>query len=226
MNRPKTYKNLLWDLDGTLTDPAVGITAAAQHALRRCGVDAPDRRKLTEFIGPPLMDAFREMYGFTEERTREACGHFREYYNVTGLYENRMYDGVDTLLDRLAAEGMNLYVATSKPSPIAQMVLEHFDLARRFIFIGSDTADHRRPNKAAVIDYVMRENGIDKDGAVMIGDRKHDVIGARATGIDSIGVLYGYGSREELEGHGATHVAATVEELGRLLLGQTSNTNN
>ena len=201
MNRPKTYKNLLWDLDGTLTDPAVGITTAAQHALRRCGVDAPDRRELTKFIGPPLMDAFREMYGFTEERAREACGHFREYYNVTGLYENRMYDGVDTLLDRLAAEGMNLYVATSKPSPIAQMVLEHFDLARRFIFIGSDTADHRRPNKA-------------------------DVIGARATGIDSIGVLYGYGSREELEGHGATHVAATVEELGRLLLGQTSKTNN
>ena len=85
------------------------------------------------------------MYGFTEERAREACGHFREYYNVTGLYENRMYDGVDTLLDRLAAEGMNLYVATSKPSPIAQMVLEHFDLARRFIFIGSDTADQTKP---------------------------------------------------------------------------------
>lgn len=220
MNRPKIYKNLLWDLDGTLTDPAVGITTAAQHALRRCGTEADDRRELTKFIGPPLMDAFREMYGYTEERAREACGYFREYYNVTGLYENSMYGGIDTLLDRLAAAGMNLYVATSKPSPIAQMVLEHFDLARRFLFIGSDTADHLRPNKAAVIEYVMCENGLGRDGTVMIGDRRHDIVGARAAGIDSIGVLYGYGSREELESHGATHVAATVEELGRMLLGE------
>lgn len=220
MDRPKIYKNLLWDLDGTLTDPAVGITTAAQHALRRCGTEANDRRELTKFIGPPLMDAFREMYGYTEERAREACDYFREYYNVTGLYENSMYEGIDTLLDRLAAAGMNLYVATSKPSPIAQMVLEHFDLARRFLFIGTDTADHRRPTKAAVIEYVMRENGLGRDGTVMIGDRRHDIVGARTAGIDSIGVLYGYGSREELESHGATHVAATVKELERLLLGE------
>jgi len=226
MKGPKTYKNLLWDLDGTLTDPAVGITTAAQQALRRCGIEAADRTELTDFIGPPLTEAFREMYGFTEERAREACGYFREYYNVKGLYENRMYEGIDRLLDSLAAEGMNLYVATSKPSPIAQMVLEHFDLARRFLFIGSDTADHRRPDKAAVIKYVMRENGIGQEGTVMIGDRKHDIIGARSTGIDSIGVLYGYGSREELESHGATHVSATVEELGRLLLGKIRNTDD
>ena len=223
MNVPKIYENLLWDLDGTMTDPAEGITAAAQQALRRCGIDVPDRSTLTEFIGPPLTDAFREMYGFTEERAREACGYFREYYNVKGLYENKMYDGIDTLLDRLAAKGMRLFVATSKPSPIAQMVLKHFDLARRFIFIGSDTADHRRPDKAAVIEYVMRENGIGRENTVMIGDRKHDVIGARTAGIDSVGVLYGYGSRYELESHGATHTVASVEELGRLLLGETEH---
>lgn len=214
----KRYENLLWDLDGTLTDPAVGITTAAQYALRRCGVEADDRSALTQFIGPPLMDAFRDMYGFSDAQAREACGYFREYYNVTGLYENRMYDGIDRLLDRLAAAGMKLYVATSKPSPIAQMVLEHFDLARRFRFIGSDTADHQRPDKAAVIEYVLGRTGTGRERTVMIGDRRHDIIGARATGIDSIGVLYGYGTREELEQHGATHIVATVEQLGELLL--------
>lgn len=223
--RPR-YSNLLWDLDGTLTDPAAGITTAAQHALRRCGVEEPDRSALTSFIGPPLMDEFRDRYGFTDERAREACGYFREYYNVRGLYENRMYEGIDILLDRLTAAGMNLFVATSKPSPIAQMVLEHFDLARRFLFIGSDTADHLRPSKAAVIEHVMRQTGIGREGTVMIGDRRHDVIGARTAGIDSIGVLYGYGTREELQRHGATHIVATVEELGRLLLDGIENQTN
>lgn len=217
MNTTKRYKNLLWDLDGTLTDPALGITTAVQYALQRCGVDVPDRSALTSFIGPPLMDEFRDAYGFSPEQARRACDCFREYYNVKGLYENRMYEGIDRLLDTLSARGVRLCVATSKPSPVAQMVLRHFDLERRFSFIGTDTEDHLRPDKASVIEYVLRETGINRCDTAMIGDRRHDIIGARTAGLDSIGVLYGYGTREEIESHGATYIAATVEELGRLL---------
>lgn len=221
MEKRKTeYENLLWDLDGTLTDPAVGITTAAQMALRRCGIEVDNRRGLYKFIGPPLMDSFRDFYGFTDAEAARACGYFREYYNVTGLFENVMYEGMDLLLDRLAAAGYKLYVATSKPEPIARRVLEHFDLARRFLFIGADTTDHRRPTKAAVIEYVLERCGIAamRERTVMIGDRKHDVIGARAAGIDSIGVLYGYGSEKEMRECGATTTVRDVPSLCRLLL--------
>ncbi len=221
MERRKTeYENLLWDLDGTLTDPAVGITTAAQLALRRSGVEVEDRSELCKFIGPPLMDSFRDFYGFTDEEAARACGYFREYYNVKGLFENVMYEGIDLLLDRLAAAGYKLYVATSKPEPIARQVLEHFDLARRFLFIGADTTEHLRPTKAAVIEYVLERCGLADRRArtAMVGDRKHDVIGARAAGIDSIGVLYGYGSEEEMRECGATVTVRDVRSLCRLLL--------
>lgn len=218
--RTSRYEYLLWDLDGTLTDPAVGITTAAQLALRRSGVEVEDRNTLCKFIGPPLMDSFRDFYGFTDEEAARACGYFREYYNVKGLFENEMYEGIDLLLDRLSAAGYKLYIATSKPEPIAVQVLEHFDLARRFDFIGADTTEHLRPNKAAVIEYVLEQCGLadKRPHVVMIGDRKHDVIGAREAGIDSIGVLYGYGSEEEMRKYGATATARDVEALGRMLL--------
>lgn len=222
MERRKTeYENLLWDLDGTLTDPAVGITTAAQLALRRCGIEVGERRELFKFIGPPLMDSFRDFYGFTDGEAERACGYFREYYNVRGLFENEMYEGIDTLLDRLSAAGYGLYVATSKPELIARQVLEHFDLARRFRFIGADTTEHLRPTKADVIEYVLERCGLADKRArtVMIGDRKHDVIGARTAGIDSIGVLYGYGSEEEMRESGATMTVRDILSLGRLLLG-------
>ena len=206
--RTSRYEHLLWDIDGTLTDPAVGITTATQLALHRCGIEVEDRQSLCKFIGPPLMDSFRDFY-------------FREYYNVRGLFENVMYDGIDRLLDRLTEAGYKLYVATSKPDPIARQVLEHFDLARRFLFIGADTPEHLRPNKAAVVRYVIQSNHLEGEleRTVMIGDRKHDVMGARAAGIDCIGVLYGYGSAEEMREYGATATVQDVASLGRLLLG-------
>lgn len=218
--RTSRYEYLLWDLDGTLTDPAVGITTAAQLALRRSGIEVEDRRELCKFIGPPLMDSFRDFYGFTEEQASRACQYFRDYYIVTGLFENEMYEGIDLLLDRLAEAGYKLYVATSKPEPIARQVLEHFDLARRFLFIGADTTEHLRPNKAAVIEYVLESCGLadKRSRTVMIGDRMHDVVGARKAGIDSIGVLYGYGSAEEMRRYGATATARDVDSLARLLL--------
>ncbi len=219
--RTSRYEHLLWDIDGTLTDPAVGITTATQLALRRCGIEVEDRLSLCKFIGPPLMDSFRDFYGFTDVQAARACGYFREYYNVRGLFENVMYDGIDRLLDRLTEAGYKLYVATSKPDPIARQVLEHFDLARRFLFIGADTPEHLRPNKAAVVRYVIQSNHLEGEleRTVMIGDRKHDVMGARAAGIDCIGVLYGYGSAEEMREYGATATAQDVASLGRLLLG-------
>lgn len=218
--RKSRYEYLLWDLDGTLTDPAVGITTAAQLALRRSGIEVEDRNTLCKFIGPPLMDSFRDFYGFTDEEAARACGYFREYYNVQGLFENEMYEGIDLLLDRLSEAGYKLYVATSKPEPIAIQVLEHFDLARRFNFIGADTFDHLRPTKTTVIEYVLEQCGLadKRSRVVMIGDRKHDVIGAREAGIDSIGVLYGYGSAEEMREYGATCTASDVASLGNLLL--------
>lgn len=179
--RTSRYEHLLWDIDGTLTDPAVGITTATQLALRRCGIEVEDRQSLCKFIGPPLMDSFRDFYGFTDVQAARACGYFREYYNVRGLFENVMYDGIDRLLDRLTEAGYKLYVATSKPDNIARQVLEHFDLARRFLFIGADTPEHLRPNKAAVVRYVIQSNHLEGEleRTVMIGDRKHDVMGAR-----------------------------------------------
>lgn len=213
---------LLFDLDGTLTDPMEGITRSVQYALDHYGIHEPDQKKLCPFIGPPLKECFIKYYGFEDEKAAEAVTVFREYFSVRGIFENQVYAGIPEMLSLLKESGKTLLVATSKPERFAKQILEHFKLEGYFTFVGGADMTETRVKKGDVIRYVMEEAGIsDPSQAVMIGDREHDVLGAKENSMDSVGVLFGYGSRQELEEAGATVIAATVEELGRILMGET-----
>ncbi len=215
----KEYKYILFDLDGTLTDPAVGITTSVAYALKKFGIEVSDITQLNHFIGPPLLDSFMECYGFDKEKAQTAIDYYRERFRVKGLYENVVYDGIPEMLRKLKDSGKKLILATSKPEPFAKEILQHFGLEEFFVYAAGSNFDGTRTAKAEVIDYALEAAGVtDKTTAVMIGDREHDIIGANKTELDSIGVLYGYGSREELESAGATHIAETVEELTKLIL--------
>ncbi len=211
---------LLFDLDGTLTDPEEGITKAVQLALAHFGIQVEDRTRLRLFIGPPLWDQFTE-WGLTGEQANEAVSVFREYYLEKGVYENKEYAGIREMLGALKGAGYRLYVATSKPEGTAKIVTDYFGLTELFDRVAGASTDQERVRKADVIRYLLEAEGItDLSAAVMIGDRKHDVLGAKEVGMDSIGVLYGYGDRDELETAGAGYIAATVEELEEYLLAQ------
>lgn len=211
-------QQILFDLDGTLTDPMIGITKSVQYALRAYGIQVERLEDLCPFIGPPLRDSFMKYYGFDPDQATEAIWKYREYFSVTGLYENKEYAGIKEMLAALRDEGKKLYVATSKPELFAKKILEHFQMAEYFTFIGGASMDETRVKKGDVIGYVLEENQItDLSQVVMVGDREHDVIGAKEAGIESVGVLYGYGSREELEEAGANEIVSTVEALRNLL---------
>lgn len=210
---------LLFDLDGTLTDPKEGITTCVQVALRHCGVIVEDRDVLCPFIGPPLKEAFMEFYGFDSEKADEAVRAYRERFSTVGKFENKVYDGVEGFLQNLCSHGKRLMVATSKPEIFAKEILDHFGLSRYFSFIGGALLDDSRVLKEDVVAYVLRDNGISPDEAVMIGDREHDVLGAHKNGLPCIGVLYGYGSREEFQQARAEAVAKDLAELTKLLVG-------
>lgn len=214
-------KYLLFDLDGTLTDPEEGITKAVQLALAHFGIQVEDRTSLRPFIGPPLWDQFQEYAGLSAEQSDEAVKVFRQYYLEKGVYENREYDGIRQMLGALKCAGYRLYVATSKPETTAGIVMKYFGFTDYFAYVAGADLEGTRVRKADVIRYLLEKEGIADPGeAVMIGDRKHDVLGAKEVGMDSIGVLYGYGSREELEEAGAGCIAASVEELEEYLLSQ------
>ena len=214
-------KYLLFDLDGTLTDPEEGITKAVQLALAHFGIQVEDRTSLRPFIGPPLWDQFQEYAGLSAEQSDEAVKVFRQYYLEKGVYENREYDGIRQMLGALKCAGYRLYVATSKPETTAGIVMKYFGFTDYFAYVAGADLEGTRVRKADVIRYLLEKEGIADPGeAVMIGDRKHDVLGAKEVGMDSIGVLYGYGSREELEEAGAGRITASVEELEEYLLSQ------
>lgn len=212
------YNTILFDLDGTLTDPGIGITNSVAYALKKHGIEVTDRTKLYPFIGPPLLDSFQRFYGFSEEQSEQAVADYREYFREKGLFENEVYSGVEELLQRLKESGRRLIIATSKPEEFAVKILKHFGLASYFDYIVGATMDSSRSKKGDVIAYALEVCGItDKTDVVMVGDREHDVLGAKGNGLDSVGVLYGYGSREELEKAGATCVAETVEDILRFV---------
>lgn len=214
----KKYDVVLFDLDGTLTDPGIGITNSVMHALKKYGIEVTDRTSLYKFIGPPLIDSFERYYGFSHEEAVKSVDYYREYYKDRGIYENSVYDGIEELLKSQTEKGKKIILATSKPEPFAKEILRHFDLEKYFLFAAGSTMSETRTNKAEVIEYALSECGItDKSAVVMIGDREHDIIGAKKNGIDSIGVLFGYGSREELEAAGATCIAEKVEDIERYL---------
>ena len=199
---------LLFDLDGTLTDPKEGITKSVRHALKAYNIEVEDLDTLCCFIGPPLKDSFIEYYGFSEEDALNAIGVYREYFS----------DRIEEMLKALTASGKKLFVASSKPEVFVRKIMEHFGLDSYFTFMGGADLGETRVKKADVIRYVLAENGItDLEKVIMIGDRKHDILGAREVGVDSVGVLYGYGDREELTGAQADFLAETVLDLQNLL---------
>ncbi len=214
----KKYPYLFFDLDGTLTDPLEGIAGSAAYALRHLGIQIDDLNELTPFIGPPLRESFMKYYNLTEEQTSVAMLKYRERFADVGWSENKVYPGIESLLQEARRQGYELMIATSKPEIFARRIVRHFGLDSYFTYVGGDGLNGERPTKADVIAYVMENVGLeDVSQVAMIGDREHDVLGAKCHGIDSIGVLYGYGSREELVDAGANYVVESVEELEMLL---------
>ena len=211
-------KYLFFDLDGTLSDPMLGITRSVQHALRHFGIEVADLRELCPFIGPPLAESFRDRYGMNEAETAEAIARMREYFAPKGIFENELYAGIPELLAETAAAGCVNVMATSKPEPFARRIAEHFDIARHFGLIAGSELDGRRTTKPEVIRHALDQLGIRPDEAVMIGDRRYDIEGAAATGLDSVAVGWGYAEPGELEAARPGHFAANVDELRRLLL--------
>lgn len=209
---------VLFDLDGTLTDSQDGILNSIEYALHHFGIPVEDRAILRPWLGPPLVDSLMKYHGFDREQALEGVKKFREYFDVKGIFENRVYDGMEALLARLQAEGYILMTATSKPEVAARRIADHFNLTRYFAFIGGASLDDSRVRKADVIRYVLETNRIDDPASViMVGDRENDILGAKQNGLESIGVLYGYGDRDELEAAGADHIAETVEDIIRFL---------
>ena len=208
------YQYIFFDLDGTLTDPGIGITNSVMYALKKWNIEVADRSELYKFIGPPLVDSFEKYYGFSKEEAEQAVVYYREYFREKGLYENTIYDGSEKLLSDLKASGKKVVLATSKPQEFAEIILKHFQIDRYFDVVAGATMDGTRSKKTDVILYALATCGIeDKSQVVMVGDREHDIIGAKNAGLDSIGVLCGYGDREELETAGATHVVEKIEDV-------------
>ena len=212
-------KYLLFDLDGTITDSADGITNSVSYALGNLGI-SEEKSNLYRFVGPPLVDSFKEFYGFDEKKAEEGVRLYREYYAVKGIFENKVYPGIREMLTRLKDAGLTLAVATSKPEPFAIQILEHFDLLSYFILVGGADMEEIRVRKGDVIAYTLDRLGTtpEESKVIMVGDRKHDIIGAHENQLPCAAVLYGYGSREEFTENGADYQIETVEELGDFLM--------
>lgn len=211
------YSIILFDLDGTLTDPKEGITKSIQYALSKIGIIEKDLEKLQSFIGPPLLQSFMETYNFSEEEANQTLQFYRERFSMTGLFENEVYDGIEEMLSHLKKSNYRLAVATSKPTVFAKRILDHFNLSQYFEIIVGSELDGTRTAKGEVIAEVLKQMNIeDKIQCVMIGDRKHDLIGARENNIDSIGVTYGYGSQQELEDAHPTHIVHSISRLSTI----------
>ena len=212
------WDTVLFDLDGTLTDSQEGIVKSVSYALERLGRELPPRDTLTAFIGPPLHESFSAICGMDEAETERAVCEFRDYFARRGWAENVPYEGMAEFLAALHTAGLRLIVATSKPETSAQKILKHFSLERYFDLIcGSLPEDKSSADKASVVRTALMRADV-TGHAVMVGDRRHDIYGAHANGLEAIGVLYGYGSREELEHAGAAYIVESVAALRELLL--------
>lgn len=211
------FDYLFFDLDGTLTDPAQGITNSFVHALKYFGIEIPSYETLCTFIGPPLPETFKTQFGFDKQKVAEGVKKYREYFATKGLLENSVYPGIPELLAGLKAAGKKLVVATSKPEEYSIRIIEHFGLAQYFENVCGSLMDESRSKKDEVIAYAIERNHIsDKSKILMIGDRKHDILGAKKIGLKSCGVLFGYGSREELEEAEADFISENVSRLDKI----------
>jgi phosphoglycolate phosphatase len=212
-------QHILFDLDGTLTDPFEGITKSFEYALNSFDIQVGGRAELRKLIGPPLRASFTDVYGFSEQDAETAVAKYREYYSETGIFENSLYPGIPELLAKLTDSGKLLALATSKASIYAAQILEHFNIARYFSFVAGSELNGDRSEKAELIQYALDNLvGATPGNSIMVGDRRHDIIGANSHKMDSVGVLYGYGGEAELRSAGASRIADSVEALGRILL--------
>lgn len=215
-------KYLLFDLDGTLTDPKIGITTCVQYALKSFGIEEPDLDKLEPFIGPPLKDSFMNFYGMDDAQAEKAIAKYRERFQDVGLFDNEIYKGVPAMLRTLQAKGMHLAVASSKPTVFVERILKHFHIEKYFEVVVGSELDGTRVNKDEVVQEALNRlfshKEVQYDQVYMIGDRKFDVEGAKAMHVESVGVTYGYGGMEELKEAKADYIVQSVEELKEFLL--------
>lgn len=210
--------NILFDLDGTLTDPKEGIVNSIKFALDKLGIREENINELDTFIGPPLRESFAERYNLTNELADKAMLYYREYFSVMGLYENKIYDGVAQLLDLLYSHNYKLFVATSKPTVYSVKILRHFKIDNYFYEIVGSNPDNTRTDKTEILSYIIANFNLQASHSVMIGDRKHDVIGAKNNLMKTIGVTYGYGSLEELLLYKPDFIVHNCQEIKSLFL--------
>ena len=213
MLRKKSAINLLFDLDGTLTDPASGITGSIQYALQKLGKPVPAADDLLWCIGPPLLESFIKMLDTDCDKAETALSLYREHYNAQGKFENEIYAGIPKTLQELIERGFNLFVATSKPRVFANDILVHFNLLQFFRGIYGSEFDGALVDKGELIAYILLKETISAKNTIMVGDRSYDILGAKKHGIYSVGVTYGYGTKEELMGSGADYIIDSPEKI-------------
>ena len=212
-------KYIFMDLDGTITNPKIGITKSIQYSLASFGIKEDNLDNLTRHIGPPLIDTFRAYYGFDENKTKLAVMKFKERFEDIGWCENEVYEGMEDMLKAFQLAGKTLIVATSKPEYMAKKILDHFNLSQYFTDICGSERDGSRSKKHEVIQYAIDKNAIkNKEDIIMVGDRSYDILGAKRVGIQSIGVLYGFGCLTEFEDANADFIEQTVSELHDVVL--------
>lgn len=209
----KSYQNILFDLDGTLIDSKEGIINSVKYALSHFFITVEKEEELYKFIGPPLRESFSKYYSFNENYTELAVEKYREYFSKEGVFQNTLYNGIPELLESLINSKKNLIIATSKAEIYAKQILQNLGISKYFSFVCGSTLDGSRSKKAQIIQYILKTNNLLCDNCVMIGDKSYDILGARESNMDSIGVLYGYGSYEELKEANATYIIKDVKEL-------------
>ena len=212
------FEYILFDLDGTLTDPKEGITKSVQYALASVDIDEPGLDKLEPFIGPPLHESFMEFYGFDRDMAMKLVEKYRERFNVTGIFENKIYPGIADMLKVLKEAGCKISIASSKPTVLVERILDHFDIRKYFDSVVGSNLDGTRTKKEEVVEEALRQLACVKEKTAMVGDRKFDIEGARAFGLIGVGVSFGYAQENELEEAGADYIVDSVEELQKLLL--------
>lgn len=213
------YKTILFDLDGTITDSGEGIIYSVLYALKKMNVNVPEQRELYSFIGPPLIDSFKTVCHLDRHTSEQAVSYYRDYYQSKGMYENNLYEGIVEVLADLKQAGCALYIATSKPEIYAKQILTHFDLDHYFVGIYGASLDSGRSKKGDVIRYALQSAGITNlNETLMIGDRSHDMIGAKENELACMGVLYGFGDQVELESTGADYLAITPKDVEKIIM--------
>lgn len=211
-------ENILFDLDGTLTDPKEGIVNSIVYALEKLGIKEEAINELDSFIGPPLRESFMERYKLSEALTDRAIEYYRRYFSKKGIFENKPYEGVDDMLESLFSDGFRLFVATSKPTGFATEIMRYFNLEKYFIEIYGSSLDNSRTGKTEIISGLLSARKLDPERSAMVGDRKHDIIGAKNNSIISVGVTYGYGSVQELSSQSPDFMVKSCKELKSLFL--------